>query len=131
MTFQKPHHRYRTLAALVVPLFVLGLMLEFNHRASYRHEVCPLDGEVAHVDEGHGHSDPHERSDHESPEEDDHEHCGLPSLGTAADSPKLASTLSFAHLADSIALAIPAAHPIDPAEALFLLAPKNSPPRGR
>lgn len=121
------------LSAAILLLFQLGLLLNWHHQAAFQHVVCAEDGELTHFAQAHEHGDDHcvdpEQQGEESSEEEDHEHCGLPSLGQASDVPGATYSLSFNHLTLAVRLVEPSSAELEQV-ALFLLAPKNSPPVG-
>jgi hypothetical protein len=123
----------RTLGALILPLFLLGLLLDSLHQVQFEHEVCPVDGHVTHVDAGHpGDAHIHESSDPGLPDqgsgEEEHDHCGLPTLGLEGDVPGTYDGLVSAGPSDSY-FASPHTPDVESQrEALYRLAPKNSPP---
>ena len=145
MSPQKPLWT-RRIAALLLPLFLGAYLLDAVHYTAVEHAPCPVDGVLAHVDDGHGHGHaPHateleddgdpsssERASRIVPAPDDHEghgHCSLLLLSreAVADGDGPALTGSAPELAaGSIPASTAAAGPRIP---VFLLAPKNSPPR--
>lgn len=121
----------RSFGVWILPLFLLGLFFDAHHRSEYAHEVCPVDGQLTHVDDDHHHEpNSHSHESEEGGEEEDHEHCGLPTLGMASDVPSFASPQVFiGALLKAESAPAPEAN-VEPCEALYRLAPKNSPPNG-
>jgi hypothetical protein len=127
-------HASRALVALVLALFVAGQLHTAAHRAFVQHEVCAVDGELAHA---HGH-------DHDVAPDDDAgpsfhgpealgehaEHCAVLLLGRVKKA--LFSVEPELRVVGDSTVAPSRLRPALPAprhEALYLLAPKHSPPR--
>ena len=131
MRFLSDKLRLQRLAAFSLPLFLLGLLLDAHHQAAFEHEVCSVDGELAHAEDGHEHESLHDSSEHDSDEDGDHdeehEHCGMSTLGTDADSPPSGFVFGLA-LVDSTDLTRPALEFTLVRESLYRSAPKNSQP---
>lgn len=128
--------RLRVWSVLVLGLFVVGQVSFVAHRALVQHDVCPVDGELAHGGHGHGHDeaqgdevDPRGLALEARSAGDDHaEHCLLVTLRDPSTPPD-----------GSVApRVVPAADPRETTACLpsdgggipiLQFAPKQSPPR--
>ncbi len=131
--------RQRRAGALLALLVLVAYLCDVFHQANEVHTICPVDGEIAHVEAGHGHA--HGAHDHGSaekgvsvdvgePSDEGHGHCSLLLL-----SKKRAKVDAYAPDVRPApkarpALAVHATAPIASRFARYLLAPKNSPPVG-
>jgi hypothetical protein len=135
LTVKASFHGSRVIVALALALFVAVQLHSAVHRALVPHEVCAVDGTLAHA---HDHAPPPDgdareegpRFDGPEARGEHAEHCAVVLLGRLKETlfpvePDLrvvgASAVAPSRLRPSL--------PIARREALYLLAPKHSPPR--
>lgn len=135
----------RWIAGLLLPVFLCAYLLDVVHYATVEHVPCPVDGALAHVGDGHDHGAASHGSEAaresaaqggervapapSAPEgEHGHEHCSLLLLSKKVH-PVLGTDLLEVGPAPVVITTAWTPTPSGPAVPLFLLAPKNSPPR--